>query len=257
MQNFKKVLYSASLEAGEIIKKYFGKIFQIESKDIISNLVTEVDKLSEAKIIDIIQKHFPSHSILSEEIGSLEQKSEFKWIIDPIDGTINFAHGVPICAVSIGLEIEEKNVMGVVYNPIANEFFFAEKNSGSYLNDNKIFVSKENNLRKSLLVTGFPYNYSSGKNSPIDVFGKFLNLDIPIRRLGSAALDICWTACGRFDGFWEFSLHPWDTAAGVIILNEAGGKLSDFSDNPYSIYGKQILATNSLIHKQMLDVITI
>jgi myo-inositol-1(or 4)-monophosphatase len=257
MKDFKKVLFDASTEAGKIIRSSFNTNFEIESKDIISNLVTEVDKASEAKIIGIIKKSFPEHAILSEEIGELGGNSEVKWIIDPIDGTVNFAHAVPICAVSIGIEIKGEVVMGVVYNPISEEFFYAQKNEGAFLNDKRISVSKENDLLKSLLVTGFPYQNSTGKGSPHETFGRFLNLNIPIRRLGSAALDLCWTACGRFDGFWEYKLNPWDTAAGACILKEAGGMLSDFRGGEYSIYHKQILATNSHIHSQMIDVMKI
>ena len=257
MENLKKVLKEAALEAGKIVRNNFGKNFIIDSKDIVSNLVTEVDKSSESKIIDIIKKSFPEHAILSEEIGTIEGNPEVKWVIDPIDGTVNFAHSIPICAISIGIEIENEIVMGVVYNPIMEEFFFAEKNKGAFLNDTRIHVSTESDILKSLLVTGFPYHNTTGKGSPHEIFGKFLNLNIPVRRLGSAALDLCWTACGRFDGFWEFKLNPWDTAAGICILKEAGGKVTNFSGAHYCIYDKQILATNSLIHNGMIDILSV
>lgn len=251
----KNTLFKAAIEAGKIIRDYFQKPITIESKDIISNLVTEVDKLSEELIISIIKKEFPSHAIVSEEIGELSSSSDCKWIIDPIDGTINYAHKIPICCVSIGIEKQGEIIMGIVYNPIDGEMFFAEKGAGASLNDKSIKVSKETNLRKSLLVTGFPYNTSQSPEGPIGSFAEFLKMNIPIRRLGSAALDLCWTACGRFDGFWEFNLNPWDTAAGYLIVQEAGGKVTDFKNEKYSIYKKQILATNGLIHNNMLEVI--
>lgn len=250
----KNILYKAATESGKIIKEYFEGSFKIESKDIVSNLVTEVDKKSEAKIIEIIKSDFPEHNILSEEIGALETDSEFKWIIDPIDGTINYAHGIPICCVSIAVEKAREIIYGLVYNPIAGEMFYAEKGKGAFYNDEKILVTKESNLKKSLLVTGFPY-VSSKIDKPIKSFASFLNMDIPIRRLGSAALDLCWTALGRFDGLWEYNLNPWDVAAGYLIMTEAGGKVTDFKGEKFSIYGKEILATNGLIHEQMLEVL--
>ncbi len=251
----KNTLFLAAEEAGKILLEYHNKDFIIESKEIISNLVTEVDKKSESKIIEIIKNNFPDDSILSEEIGSIEAGSNCKWIIDPIDGTINYAHGIPLFCVSIGIEKDGEIIMGLVYNPLSGEKFFAEKNKGAFLNEKKISVTNEKNLRKALLVTGFPYDSSRNPNKPVDVFGRFVMLDIPIRRLGSAALDLCWTACGRFDGFWEYNLNPWDTAAGFLILKEAGGKVTDFNGKDYSVYSKEILATNGLLHEDILKII--
>jgi myo-inositol-1(or 4)-monophosphatase len=251
----KKTLFLAAEEAGKILLENFNKDFIIESKDTISNLVTEIDKKSESKIIEIIKNNFPDDSILSEEIGSIDASSNCKWIIDPIDGTINYAHGIPLSCISIGIEKSGEIIMGLVYNPMSGEKFFAEKGKGAYLNENKISVTKENNLRKALLVTGFPYDSSRNPNKPVDVFGRFVMLDIPIRRLGSAALDLCWTACGRFDGFWEYNLNAWDTAAGFLILKEAGGLVTDFLGKEYSVYNKEILATNGLLHEDILKII--
>lgn len=251
----KNILYKSLEESGKILKEYMDKDFAVESKDIVSNLVTEVDKRSEARIIEIIKNEFPSHNILSEEIGAINEDSDVKWIIDPIDGTINYAHGIPICCVSIGIEKAGEIVMGGIYNPFSEELFFAEKGKGSYLNDKKIKVSSELNLERSLLVTGFPYSTGNNPNRPVEVFAAFVNRDIPIRRLGSAALDICWTACGRFDGFWEYNLNAWDVAAGYIILTEAGGTVTDFHGKKYSVYNKEILASNGKIHGSMLEVI--
>jgi myo-inositol-1(or 4)-monophosphatase len=251
----KNTILKAIHEAGKILVDNFNSDFKIESKDIISNLVTEVDKKSETRIIEIIKEDFPSHNILSEEIGALNTESDVKWIIDPIDGTINYAHSIPICCVSIGIEKAGEIVMGAIYNPFGNELFFAEKGKGAYLNDSRIHVSSESMLAMSLLVTGFPYNTGNNPNKPVDVFAAIVNKDIPVRRLGSAALDICWTACGRFDGFWEYNLNAWDVAAGFLILTEAGGKVTDFNGGKYSVYNKEILATNGLIHNDLLDVI--
>lgn len=251
----KDTLYKSAIESGKIIKEYFETKFSIGSKDIISNLVTEVDKKSEAKIIEIIKSEFPDHKILSEEIGALDADSDIKWIIDPIDGTINYAHSIPLCCVSIGVEVKGEILYGVVYNPLSGELFFSEKGKGAFLNDKIISVSKEDNLKKSLLVTGFPYDTSRNPHQPVKVFAEFVNSDIPVRRLGSAALDLCWTACGRFDGFWEYNLNPWDVAAGFLIMKEAGGTVTDFDGENFSVYKKEILATNGMIHTPMLDVI--
>jgi myo-inositol-1(or 4)-monophosphatase len=251
----KQTLTEAAYESGKILSKNFGGKYKISSKVIVSNLVTEIDHRSEKKIISVIRKNFPDHSILTEESGKLSKDSEYQWIIDPIDGTVNYAHGIPLTCVSIAIEKNGDVIMGVVYNPMGGEYFFAEKGKGAYLNGKKILVSKNSSIEKSLLVTGFPYNSSTFKPNPADLFKKFLMMNVPIRRLGSAALDLCWTACGRFDGFWEYNLNAWDVAAGKLILEEAGGRLSNFEGKKYSIYMKEILATNGKIHKNMLGVI--
>lgn len=252
----KNTLIKAALEAGKILKKNFEGNYKISSKDVESNLVTEIDKKSEEKIFEIIKNDFPSHYILSEEAGAIIQESEFKWIIDPIDGTVNYAHSIPITCVSIALEKNGEIILGAVYNPLMNEFFFSEKDKGAFLNDKKIFVSQNKDFKKCLLVTGFPYDSSSYIPDPVSVFKKFIMLDVPIRRLGSAALDLCWTACGRFDGFWEYNLNAWDVAAGYLILTESGGLVTNFKGEKYSVYGKEILAANNkIIHEAMLEVI--
>lgn len=251
----KQTLTEAAYESGKILSKNFGGKYKISSKVVVSNLVTEIDHRSEKKIISVIRKNFPDHSILTEESGKLSKDSEYQWIIDPIDGTVNYAHGIPLTCVSIAIEKNGDVIMGVVYNPMGGEYFFAEKGKGAYLNGKKILVSKNSSIEKSLLVTGFPYNSSTFKPNPADLFKKFLMMNVPIRRLGSAALDLCWTACGRFDGFWEYNLNAWDVAAGKLILEEAGGRLSNFEGKKYSIYMKEILATNGKIHKNMLGLI--
>ena len=255
MDELKEVLLTATQEAGKIIQQYFNGTFKIDHKEGINNLVTEVDKLSESKIIEVIRSRYPSHSIISEEAGELMKQSEYQWIIDPIDGTVNFAHGIPICCVSIGLIFEGKIVLGAVYNPVMNELFVAERGKGATLNGQPISVSVKSDFSTAFLVTGFPYNWPDGPEHPIRVFERLILEGLPVRRLGSAAIDLCWVACGRFDGFWEYNLNAWDVAAGYLIVEEAGGKITDFDGNPYNIFDKQTLATNGLIHEKMLSVI--
>lgn len=255
MAELKEVLYEATREAGKIIQSYFEGEFIIESKEGINNLVTEVDKLSEKKIIEVIKKYFPSHSIISEEIGELKKDSPYQWIIDPIDGTVNFAHSIPICCVSIAIKYYDDLLLGAVYNPMMNELFFAEKGKGATLNDKPISVSKKTDFQKACLVTGFPYKWAYDAQHPIKVFEKFVLEGLPVRRLGSAAIDLCWVACGRFDGFWEYNLSSWDLAAGYLIVQEAGGRITDFDGNPYNVFDKQTLATNGHIHEAMLSLI--
>jgi myo-inositol-1(or 4)-monophosphatase len=255
MDDLKVVLMEATLEAGKIIQEYFHGTFKIENKEGINNLVTEVDKHSETRIIEIIKKYYPGHSIISEEVGEEIQDSDYKWIIDPIDGTVNFAHGIPICCVSIGLQLKDDLVLGAVYNPMMNELFFAEKGKGATLNGNPISVSKKSDFKKACLVTGFPYKWPKTYEHPIKVFERFIMEGLPVRRLGSAAIDLCWVACGRFDGFWEYNLSSWDVAAGYLIVQEAGGKITGFEGEQYSVFDKETLATNGLIHEEMLKLI--
>jgi myo-inositol-1(or 4)-monophosphatase len=252
-EQLKNTLLRAAHAGADLLKEYFEGTFEIESKDTINNLVTEVDKKSEKAIIAVIQEVYPDHFILSEEIGAISTQSDYKWIIDPIDGTVNFAHGIPICCVSIGVEYQGAIIMGCVLNPFMNELFFAEKERGAFLNGKAIKVSKKAELESACLVTGFPYRWAKIDTDPIPVFEKFIRKGLPVRRLGSAAIDLCWVACGRFDGFWEYNLNPWDIAAGYLIVEEAGGTITNFKGDAYSVYDKQTLATNGLIHKQMLD----
>jgi myo-inositol-1(or 4)-monophosphatase len=254
-EQIKNTLLKAAHAAAALLKHYFEGTYEIESKDTINNLVTEVDKKSEEAIIKVIRDEFPDHYILSEEIGALSTESNFKWIIDPIDGTVNFAHGIPICCISIGVEFDGKLIMGCVLNPFMNELFFAEKGKGAFLNGRKISVSKKADLESACLVTGFPYRWAAVDTDPIPVFEKFIRMGLPVRRLGSAAIDLCWVACGRFDAFWEYNLNPWDIAAGYLIIEEAGGKVTNFVGESYSVYDKETLATNGLIHDQMLKAI--
>jgi len=256
LEQYKKVMFLAADEAVKILKQYFETDLEIGRKRNYSDLVTNADKQSEAKISEIINNYFPEHNILGEEGGDREKKSDFVWIVDPLDGTINYAHSVPIFCVSIALEIKGEVIMGVVQSPMTHEKFYAVKGEGAYLNDEKISVSDTEHLKDSLLVTGFPYGAMDNMDYCIDHFVNFVRLGLPIRRLGSAAMDICYLACGRFDGFWEVNLNAWDVAAGYLILNEAGGKVTDFFGKDYSIYNKQILASNDRkLHDEMMEVL--
>lgn len=237
------------------ITRFFNHSFRIDNKEGRNNLVTEADHASEKAIIEVIRKTFPDHYLLTEESGELPQNSPYKWVIDPIDGTVNFAHGLPLNCVSVGVEYEGELVLGMVYNPHIKELFFAEKGKGAFLNEKPINVSTETNAMKACLVTGFPYMYINSANGPLEVFERFIKEGVPVRRLGSAAIDLCWVAAGRFDGFWEHRLEPWDSAAGVLIVKEAGGMVTHFDGAPYSIYRHQILATNGRIHDQMLNIV--
>lgn len=248
----KSTLLKAANAAGQLIQESINGKFSIEVKDGPNDLVTEVDKASEALIMQIIREEFPNHFILSEEIGEVKMDSDYKWIIDPIDGTINFANGIPLCCVSIGLEHAGNMIMGAVYNPMMNEFFFTERGEGAFLNDKKLRVSQKDNVRHSCLVTGFPYVYLDQINGPLEVFGRLIREGIPVRRLGSAAIDLCWVAAGRIDGFYEHKLMPWDSAAGYLMIEEAGGKVTDFQGEKYSPYQHGIVATNGKIHDELI-----
>jgi len=245
-----------AVQAGAVqLKHFFNGKFKISSKEGINNLVTEADHAAEKAIIEVIQNDFPSHFILSEETGEIKTSSEYKWIIDPIDGTVNFANGIPLCCVSVGLEKEGKMILGAVYNPLMDELFFAQSGFGASLNDKKITVSNKTEVIKSCLVTGFPYTYLDAPNGPLQIFEKLIRKGIPVRRLGSAAIDLCWVAAGRFDGFYEHNLQAWDSAAGFLIVQEAGGIVTDFKGMAYSPYQPHILATNGKIHEELLGIV--
>jgi myo-inositol-1(or 4)-monophosphatase len=251
--NHCNVAVDAALKAGEILKSGFGKKMQISSKEGIQNLVTEYDNASEDAIIAFIKEKFPTHEFLGEESGrSSEKNSEPIWIIDPLDGTVNFAHSVPIFSVSIALAIGEEIQCGVVYNPMTKELFVAEKGKGSFHDDKKLELSPKK-FSESLLVTGFPYNIRENPLQCIDQLAHMLKLGIPIRRLGSAALDLSYVAASRFEAYWEVSLMPWDVAAGSLIVSEAGGVFSDYAGHPRSVFSTgPMLAANPSIQKEMI-----
>ena len=235
---------------------HFGNVSRIDKKGVI-DLVTEADTESESVIIDTIQKAFTDHSILAEESGLSTGKADYQWIIDPLDGTTNFAHQLGLFSISIAFALKGETVFGLVLSPITRELFTAVKGKGASLNGRKIAVSKSMTVSESFLVTGFPYNLRDYFDPLLARFSKCLKASQGVRRLGSAAIDLCFIACGRFDGFWEENLKPWDTAAGELIAREAGAMVTDFSNKPFTINKKQILATNGRIHKEMLALLAI
>ncbi len=242
-------------EAGTAVRKGFGKKHSLEYKTNLSNFVTETDKESERIIIDFIKKEFPSHSVLAEESGEHRSSSEYLWVIDPLDGTSNFAHGLPIFSVSIGVQKNGETICGAVYDVMRDEMFYAEMGSGSYCNSERLSVSINDDLKKSMLVTGFPYDISENPDFAMERFNAFLKEARAIRRLGSAAIDFCYVASGVFDGFWEVSLNSWDACAGSLIVEEAGGLVTDFAEKRITIGTKQYLASNGKVHQAMIDIL--
>ena len=243
-------------EAGELIRNEFGKEISVKFKTDEANLVTNVDKAAENLVKDFISKEYPKHSIIAEESGKTNTGSEYTWIIDPIDGTTNFAHRLPIFAVSIGIQKKDEPIIGVVYDVMRDTTYSAEKGSGSYENNNKLTVSRNDRLNKSLLVTGFAYDRHDDYKEAVKIFGAFLAKSRAVRRLGSAALDFCYVASGVFDGFWEENLSPWDVAAGILIVEESGGKVTDFNKNLVNPFSGQYLATNGKVHSEMINIIS-
>ena len=240
--------------AGDILNYYADRDKLVEFKGH-ANLVTIADKKSEELIIGGILSRYPSHSILAEESGATQSGAAVKWIIDPLDGTTNFAHGYPFYCVSIAVEEKGEIVCGAVYDPVREEMFSAARGAGAYRNGERLKVSNVDRLSQALLITGFPYNFRERVDTVIRQFGKFLVASQAVRRGGSAALDLCYVASGRLDGFWELYLQPWDTAAGHVILEEAGGRVTDFEGGPFSIYKKETLASNGLLHDEMRSVL--
>ncbi len=243
-------------DAGQLLLEKFGRKIEISKKGEI-NLVTEADLASEALIIERIKSYFPKHSILAEESGNAavtNGSNKWKWVIDPLDGTTNFAHGYPCFCVTLALEHNGEVVIGVTFDPTRNELFAAEKGKGSTLNNKPIRVSETDELVNALIVTGFPYDFKDR-----DEFGRhfseFLLRSRGVRRDGSAAIDMAYVACGRFDGFWEEGLNPWDVAAGYLLIEEAGGRVSYYDGSAFSIYSPPVCASNGLLHSQMTDIL--
>ncbi|PZM81020.1 MAG: inositol monophosphatase [Candidatus Melainabacteria bacterium] len=256
MKNARKIATRAALEAGKILKERLGDVRVIDYKAAY-NIVTDVDKASEAKIFSIIKDEFPEDDVLAEESGFTKgQTSKRRWLIDPLDGTTNYAHTYPFFSVSIGLEEEGKRILGIVYNPMTDELFAAEPGQGAYLNDERMFVSDAKTLQTSLLATGFPPDTSKALRTNILQFKTLTDQTHGVRRDGSAALDLCYVASGRLDGFWEMKLAPWDIGAGSLIVEEAGGKVSNLAGGPLDISTGHILATNGKIHDELVEVLT-
>jgi len=243
-----------AVKAGKLLKELSTKSVKVKHKGAV-DLVTEADLASEKLVIEELNKRFPGHAVLSEEAGKNEIKSDYLWIIDPLDGTTNFAHRYPIYAVSIGLAYQGEVVVGVVYDPNLDELFLSQKGNGATLNNKPIHVSAVDNLDKALLATGFPYNLRRQPEPASDYFKTFTLKAQGVRRAGAASLDLCNVACGRLDGFWEVGLKPWDTAAASLILTEAGGKLSKYDGSSFDMWTPEVVATNGLIHEQMTEIL--
>ena len=251
-----KVAQEAARRAGQIQREYAGRRIHITSKSTSSDLVTEVDVKCEEAIIAAIREVFPNHAALAEEHGDYTaSQGKMLWIIDPLDGTVNYAHGFPMYCSSVALEADGKVVVGAVYDPVRDEMFCALAEGGAWLNGQPIHVSSSASLEESLLATGFPYTIKTEKVNNLAQFTAFAMRAQAIRRPGAAALDLCYVACGRLDGFWEFHLKPWDMAAGALILTEAGGEISGVTGKPFTIYNPSVVASNKHIHTLMIQTL--
>jgi myo-inositol-1(or 4)-monophosphatase len=255
LNKIKETAVKAAVEAGKHALKRIGDLGKVDHKESLNNLVTDVDRKCEGIIIDSITREFPSHSILAEESGEHNPGGFFKWIVDPLDGTTNYTHGFPVFCVSIGVMSGDSVRVGVVYDPMRDELFTAEEGKGAFLNNSRIRVSRSEEVQDSLIATGFAYNIE-GKIANVDHFKIMLKKAQAVRRAGSAVIDLCYVACGRFDGFWELGLAPWDTAAGQLIVKEAGGTVTTLRGGQFDIFKKEILATNGRIHEEMLGLLT-
>ncbi len=252
--DIKKAAVEMALEAGALLKGRLGHAGRVDFKGEV-NIVTEMDRLSEDLIVGRIRRDFPGHGIIAEESDELKAAGAYRWIIDPLDGTTNYSHGYPVFCVSIAFEDHGEVVFGVVYNPMLEELFTAEKGGGAALNGEAIHVSPTPELGRGLLATGFPYDLRTSEVNNFDHFRNFSLRAQAIRRAGSAALDLAYVACGRFDGFWEMKLSAWDTAAAALMVEEAGGRVTDFDGSAFSNFRPRCLASNGLIHDEMLEVL--
>jgi myo-inositol-1(or 4)-monophosphatase len=254
IEEFAAVGVQVAREAGHFLLKRFRTGFNISHKGVV-NLVTDVDVAAEELIVSRIQKAFPTHSVLAEENHNNTPRGAFNWVVDPLDGTTNYAHGYPVFAVSIALEIDAELQWGAVFDPATDEMYTAQRGSGAFCNGVPVHVSGIETLDASLLATGFPYDIRTSKKNNLNNFCAFALRTQGVRRCGSAALDFCYVAAGRYDGFWELKLNPWDCAAGFLLVREAGGTVTDFRGRPGSIYGGEVVASNGIIHGDMLAVL--
>jgi myo-inositol-1(or 4)-monophosphatase len=255
MDDHRRFLATVAVEAGTLLRDKLYDRHTVQYKGEI-NLVTEADRLSETLIMERIHRSFPGHDILAEESPETTNGSGFRWIIDPLDGTTNYAHGYPVFCVSIALEVAGEIRLGAVYNPMLAELFTAEKGAGAFLNGGRIAVSRTKDLNRGLLATGFPYDIREDKNNNMNYFTAFAMNAQAVRRAGAAALDLAYVAAGRFDGFWELKLMPWDTAAGWLLVTEAGGVVTNLSGGPFGIRSPNMLAGNGIINDQMLRILS-
>lgn len=251
----REVVVDAVQEAGRIVRAQFGKHHRTQPKGSAINFVTHTDLEVERLLLSRLNRAFPSYEVLTEESPTSVEGAGTCWIIDPIDGTTNYAHGYPMVAVSVALVQREEVVLGVVYNPIMDEMFVAVKGQGATLNNQPIRVSETPRLAESLLASGFPYTAWEQDDDNTAEWRAFLKRVVSLRSDGSAALDLCFVACGRLDGYWELDLDPWDMAAGSLIVQEAGGRVTNLSGSPFDLYGRSILASNGYIHREMLEVL--
>jgi myo-inositol-1(or 4)-monophosphatase len=243
-------------QSGDLLRLGYGREHQVDYKDVI-DLVTEVDRQSEAFLLGEIQRLFPGHQIVSEEIGLLPGRAGDQWFVDPLDGTVNYAHGIPIFCVSIAYARDGVVTLGVVYDPMRDELFSAERGQGAWCNGRRLQVSRVTEFQRSLLVTGFPYDAWTTEHDNLEFFGRFTRMTQGVRRLGSAALDLCYVAAGRFDGYWELSLNPWDLAAGGLIALEAGAIVTNLvGENEYLIPPCSLLAAPPSLYPKMLEILS-
>lgn len=255
MEKFVNAALTAAHRAGELLRANWMRAKRIEVKSDPADIVTNVDREVEAMITNFLRSTFPDHGIVAEESPAAQGKSPYCWYIDPIDGTTNFAHTYPHFSVSIALVRGASVVVGVVYDPLRDEMFCAQRGKGATLNAAPIRVSSVSSLDRSLMLTGFPYDQRRRSEFYLLFYRAFMLRTQGVRRSGSASLDLCYVAAGRADGFWEWRLHPWDTAAGALMVEEAGGKMSDFSGDPFDLFGEQTLASNGLVHQEAIAVL--
>jgi myo-inositol-1(or 4)-monophosphatase len=254
MSGYLDTAITAAREAGDLLSKMLQGELTIEKKGAV-NLVTNADLASEELIRKIIFDRFPEHSFMAEEGTALSRKSRYLWVVDPLDGTTNYAHRFPVWCVSICLLEDRVPIVGCIYNPNLNECFSTERGEGAYLNGNMIVPSHTPKLSEALLTTGFPYDIRDSQNNNLNEFSAFALTAQAIRRAGSAALDLAYVACGRFDGFWEFKLSPWDVAAGSLLVEQAGGMLTNWRGGKFDIFKGEVLASNCLIHDEMVTLL--
>jgi myo-inositol-1(or 4)-monophosphatase len=254
LKGFLRVAMKACRAAGRVQMKAFGGVQQVEHKGEI-DLVTAIDRLSEERILGILTEAFPCHDCLAEERPPSGRGSEYLWVVDPLDGTTNYSRGFPVFAVSIALTWRREPIVGAVYSPVLDELFTALSGGGAFLNGSPIAVSAEARLDSAFLATGFPYDIRRSKRNNLDNFTRFATRCLALRRAGAAALDLAYVAAGRFDGFWELKLKPWDTAAGMLLVAEAGGKVTSPSGRAFRLGSRDIIASNGIIHRQMIDVL--